>query len=441
MSTIRNPRSGTSQSCSDVTVEPLPGTAKSGGLILALEYTRGWGRDILDGEALGKELTGQIKRYLKTYRAQLQFIRRPGRAGQQERDRVALYIADATAEPPTLEYLELGGPEDLLQVDLSTPGSVPGAVRVDHPLLLVCTHGKRDMCCAVKGRPLAGGLHRAYPEIAWESSHTKGHRFAPSMILLPWNYSFGTLGLPGASAMLDDVLAGRLPVTGNRGRGTLDSRAQVAELAVAAVLAEAGDPAAPGELQVAPYLEYSEHPLDAPVASEEPERATTPATSATDTPDPAETYAAVAAMVPEELRRRAGELMTQRIEMKITGRYEELKALKRQGYFQPVYDYERAVKEAAVAHGVYGRYSRYGKYSAYARTGVAGGAGERRPTKSRKDAPLLVARGTGEDARSWRVTLESQRCYPVMSSCGDKPKEGRSWVATEVVELAADVTA
>jgi hypothetical protein len=99
------------------------------------------------------------------------------------------------------------------------------------------------------------------------------------------------------------------------------------------------------------------------------------------------------------------------------------------------------VKEAAVAHGVYGRYSRYGKYSAYARTGVAGGAGERRPTKSRKDAPLLVARGTGEDARSWRVTLESQRCYPVMSSCGDRPKEGRSWVATEVVELAADVTA
>lgn len=443
MSTTRNPRSGTSQSCSDVTVEPLPGTAKSGGLILALEYTRGWGRDILDGEALGKELTGQIKRYLKTYRAQLQFIRRPGRAGQQEQDSAALYIANAGAEPPTLEYLELTGPEDLLQVDLSTPGSVPGAVRVDHPLLLVCTHGKRDMCCAVKGRPLAGGLHREYPEITWESSHTKGHRFAPSMILLPWNYSFGTLDLAGASAMLDDVLAGRLPVTGNRGRGTLDSRAQVAELAVAAVLAEAGDPAAPGELQVSPYIDYlaydkhTENPKDAPVASADPEPA----------PDPAAEYAAVAAMVPEELRRRAGELMTQRIEMKITGRYEELKALKRQGYFQPVHDYEQAVKEAAVAHGVYGKYSKYGKYSAYAKTGAVGGvgvAGERRPAKSWKDAPLLVtraARSTGENARSWRVTLESQRCYPVMSSCGDRPKEGRSWVATEVVELSSDITA
>lgn len=436
MTTTRNPRSGTSQSCSDVTVEPLPGTARSGGLILALEHTRGWGKDILDGEALGKELTGQIKRYLKTYRAQLQFIRRPGRAGQQEQDSVALYIANAGAEPPTLEYLELTGPEDLLQVDLSTPGSVPGAVRVGHPLLLVCTHGKRDMCCAVKGRPLAGGLHREYPEITWESSHTKGHRFAPSMILLPWNYSFGTLDLAGASAMLDDVLAGRLPVTGNRGRGTLDSRAQVAELAVAAVLADAGDPAAPGELKVSPYIDYlvygehKEDPQDPPVASAEPGP----------THDPAADYAAVAAMVPEELRRRAGELMTQRIEMKITGRYEELKALKRQGYFQPVHDYEQAVKEAAVAHGVYGKYSRYGKYSAYAKTGAVGGTGERRPAKSRKDTPLLVtraARPTGDDARSWRVTLESQRCYLVMSSCGDKPKEGRSWVATEVVELTA----
>lgn len=437
---MRNPRSGTSaqsEMCSDVTDEPLPGTAKTGGLVLALEHPRNWGRDILDGEVLGKDLTGRIKRYLKDNRAQLQFIRRPGRLGQQEQESVALFIADATAEPPTLERMDLTGPEDLLQVDLSIPGSVPGAVRVDHPLLLVCTHGKRDRCCAVKGRPLAGGLHRKYPEEVWESSHTKGHRFAPSMILLPWNYSFGTLDLCGADTMLAAVLAGRLPVAGNRGRGTLDSRGQVAELAVAAVLAESGDPAAPGELRVAEYRE------DAPVAATpvEPGQDLT-----TDAPDPAETYAAVAAMVPEELRRRAGELMTERIEMKVTGRYEELKALKRQGHFQPVYDYERAVKEAAVAHGVYGRYSRFGKYSAYAKTGAAGAdgaAGQRRPEWGRKDAPVLrVTRGTGEDARSWLVTMESRRCYPVMSSCGDRPKEGRSWVATGVVELTgADLSA
>lgn len=174
--------------CSDVTREPLPGTAKTGGVILALEHSRGWGRDILDGEALGKELTRRVKSWLKANRAQLQFIRRPGRVGQtsgESNGGVTLYIADATRQPPTLERMELPGPEALTGVDLSTPGHTPGAHRVDHPLLLVCTHGKRDRCCAVKGRPLAGGLHQKHPDIVWESSHTKGHRFAPPMILLP----------------------------------------------------------------------------------------------------------------------------------------------------------------------------------------------------------------------------------------------------------------
>ncbi|AGP31488.1 sucrase ferredoxin [Corynebacterium terpenotabidum] len=447
MSTTRNPRSGQVKEasalptlCSDATQEPLPGTAKTGGLFVVLEHSRNWGKDILDGDALGKELTGQIKRWLKRYRAQLQFIRRPGRAGQEDRDRVTLYIADATAEPPTLERLELSGPEELTGVDLSTPGAVPGAVRVDHPLLLVCTHGKRDRCCAVKGRPLAAGLHEKYPDIVWEASHTKGHRFAPAMILLPWNYSFGTLDLHGAEAMLDDVLAGRLPVAGNRGHGTLDGRAQVAELAVAAVLAEEGEPAGLGELTVGKHVAEGVEPVS-------PEIPASP-TLIDGAPDPAADYAAVAAMVPEELRRRAGELMTQRIEMKITGRYEELKALKRQGHFRPIDDYERAVKEAAIAHGVYGKYSRYGKYSAYA-AGYASD-GQRRPEKShdrhRKGAPVLrVTRpadpATQRDARTWLVTLESQRCYPVVSSCGDKPKAGRSWVATEVVEITGDPTA
>jgi len=303
MSTTRNPRSGTAVLCSDATREPLPGTAKTGNLILALEYPYAWGRDILDGDALGAELAGQIKRWLKQNRAQLQFIRRPGRAGQQDRGSVALYIADAAAETPTLERMELPGPEQLMQVDLSTPGHTPGAHRVEHPLLLVCTHGKRDICCAVKGRPLASRLHADYPEIVWESSHTKGHRFAPSMILLPWNYSFGSLDAVSAKNMVATINDGHLPTAGNRGRGIFDSRGQVAELAVARLLAEAGDPVAPGELTVSD------------------------GSSATDS-----------------------------------------------------------------------------------------------------DLCRTVSRGDIH----WVVTVESQRAWPVVSSCGDRPKEARSWVATQV---------
>lgn len=391
MPTTRNPRSGL---CSDLTDEPLPGTAKTGRLTLALEYPHGWGRDILDGDALGRDLAGRIKGYLKDNGAQLQFIRRPGRAGQQMTGSATLFIADAVGG--TLEQLSIDGPEALPEVDLSNPGAIPGAQRVDHPLLLVCTHGKRDRCCAVKGRPLAGALAQKYPELVWESSHTKGHRFAPSMLLLPWNYSFGRLDADSAEALLTDVLAGRLPLAGNRGRGVYDSQGQVAELAVAAHLAAAGEPVAPGELAV----------------GKEEDTAVTPDKTAPD----AATYAAVTAAVDPALRRRAGELLAERLEMKTTGRGRELKELKYSGHFQPVTDFRQAVREAAASHGLV------------------------RQDRKRGNPVARVTRGTGDGLRSWLVTLESRTCWPVVSSCGDAPKEGRAWVATDVSgEITADV--
>jgi len=54
--------------------------------------------------------------------------------------------------------------------------------------LLVCTHGSRDACCASLGFP----LYKALREPAggegmrvWRTSHTGGHRFAPTLIDLP----------------------------------------------------------------------------------------------------------------------------------------------------------------------------------------------------------------------------------------------------------------
>ena len=69
--------------CSQQTGEALPGTAKPGKIILALEFVTNWGHDILDGTALGEELTEKVEKFLKDNGAQLQFIRRPGREGQQ----------------------------------------------------------------------------------------------------------------------------------------------------------------------------------------------------------------------------------------------------------------------------------------------------------------------------------------------------------------------
>jgi hypothetical protein len=54
--------------------------------------------------------------------------------------------------------------------------------------LLVCTHGSRDVCCGSRGIGLALRLAET-PALRgvrhWRTSHTGGHRFAPTFLLLP----------------------------------------------------------------------------------------------------------------------------------------------------------------------------------------------------------------------------------------------------------------
>lgn len=199
---------------------------------------------MLDGGTFGAELTAELKAHLKG-RAGLQLIRRPGRAGRAEGPR-RLYLV--FADEGVAEQLVVAGPEAILQLDLGGPGR-NGAEPVGHPLVLVCTHGKRDVCCALKGRPLAAELVERYPgEVVWETSHTKGHRFAPSLLLMPWGYSFGRLNPSAATALVDAALAGEYFLPGNRGRGLYGPVGQVAELAVATSLTEAGETLRFGDL-------------------------------------------------------------------------------------------------------------------------------------------------------------------------------------------------
>ncbi|MGP6173872.1 sucrase ferredoxin [Corynebacterium sp. A21] len=232
--------------CSDVQVEPLPGTAKQERVHVLLEHPTGWSRDVLDGGTFGPELSAELKAHLNA-KAGLQLIRRPGREGRIEGPR-ALFLA-FTAEGVT-EKLTLSDPAEILELDLSGPGR-NGAETVTHPLVLVCTHGKRDLCCAVKGRPLAAQLAQRFPgDVVWETSHTKGHRFAPSILLMPWGYSFGRLNTQAASALVATAQRGEFFLPGNRGRGLWRPEDQVAELAVALELIDAGRSLYYGDLAV-----------------------------------------------------------------------------------------------------------------------------------------------------------------------------------------------
>ena len=221
--------------CSDVEVEPLPGTAKPGAVYVLFEWPEAWPRDVMGDAALGEELTAKLAPMLEAHDATLLLIRHPTREGRNISDH-HLYLV--FADEAVTEVKHVDSPDELLELDLSGPGR-NGAERRERPLLLICTHAKRDRCCAAKGRPLLNELHARHPfgpgnDVVWETSHIKGHRFAPTMLLMPWAYSFGRMNVEATDAMLTDASEGLYFVPGNRGRGTLGPVEQVAELAVAA---------------------------------------------------------------------------------------------------------------------------------------------------------------------------------------------------------------
>jgi hypothetical protein len=102
------------------------------------------------------------------------------------------------------------------------------------PLLLVCTDGKHDRCCATRGRPMFDAIAReaaalgAPFEIA-ESSHLGGHRFAATCLALPGGWMHGRLAPADAPALVRALAAGRPWVPRFRGRFGLPEREQVAE--------------------------------------------------------------------------------------------------------------------------------------------------------------------------------------------------------------------
>ena len=61
--------------------------------------------------------------------------------------------------------------------------------------LLLCTHGSRDRCCGQLGTLLHLELDGALPEHVrmWRTSHTGGHRFAPTGILFPSGTAWSSL--------------------------------------------------------------------------------------------------------------------------------------------------------------------------------------------------------------------------------------------------------
>ena len=97
------------------------------------------------------------------------------------------------------------------------------------PLLLVCTNGKRDVCCAQVGRDILSGLV-CDQAVTLECTHIGGHRFAGVTLLLPWGYVHRVATSDAAAELITSAREGRLRLDGLRGRTGLSAPQQVAEI-------------------------------------------------------------------------------------------------------------------------------------------------------------------------------------------------------------------
>lgn len=248
------PRTGALVRCSSHVDEPLPGTAPyvAQGWIL-IEHTGAWSHDIFDGETVLPEISAALKEYADSYDMRIAFICRHGRQGHCAIERRRVYISlslDGRSELWTGSIVHL---RDILRWNPLSP-ALYGCTRCA-PISVVCTHGKRDRCCAINGRPVADALDKYSQEnwgeepALWEISHIAGHRFAPAFMTLPGNYMYGRLTPDEAIAVASAARRGYVDLTKLRGRTSLDSPAQAAEVEVARILAREAQLLTPGLLK------------------------------------------------------------------------------------------------------------------------------------------------------------------------------------------------
>jgi hypothetical protein len=211
-----------SPSCSAYVDEPLPGTASVETDWLLIESDGGWDRDVYSGDALGPARE-RIREFAAAHRLRVLLIRRPGGPRSGAAERIVFRADSVTGTLRRFAVTDLADIPDLRPAD---------GVDAD-PIAVVCTNGKRDVCCAVRGRPVAAALAARYPEpVVWECSHTGGHRFAPVLIVLPTGYTYGRVTEASAERVFDAARAGLVLTEGLRGRSPLPPVGQVAEVAV-----------------------------------------------------------------------------------------------------------------------------------------------------------------------------------------------------------------
>ena len=197
-----------------------------------IEQPGPWGADAVPSSRLARDVGRELTRRCRPLGVRIVLIRRPtaGPVGTR-----SVFVAHSDPARPRLHRADLDDERDLLDVNVAAVarGDLAAVGRPhDEPLYLVCTNGKRDVCCAINGRPLVRELSGVEPERTWECSHIGGDRFAANLVVLPDGLYFGRVGPADVAPLTAGLREGRVLLSRYRGRSWYDRASQFAEITV-----------------------------------------------------------------------------------------------------------------------------------------------------------------------------------------------------------------
>lgn len=217
--------------------EPLIGTAPAAAAgWLLIEHPGPW-----PAYGLPRDVPAAVARFARQcleHGVRTQLIRRPDRTGRQV-ELPTVMIAGGPAGRRWLERRDLDDPRALAKLDPAgfAERGAPGFGSPVEAALLVCTHGRREVCCAKYGRPVAQALAARFGPLVWETTHVGGDRFAANLVILPSGGYYGRLDPGDAVEVAQTALGGRIDLDRFRGTAGLPEAAQAAECLLRRALA------------------------------------------------------------------------------------------------------------------------------------------------------------------------------------------------------------
>lgn len=216
--------------CRDLSLqsdEQLIGTVGTRRAWLLLQDHSAWAIQAYAGSGLPKWVRDHLEPFFGREKPSILLIRNSDEKKLESRKAFVVVSRNARAEIFEFDWSQ---DEDLLKLPYAEilAGAYSGPQAA--PLYLVCTHGKRDKCCAKYGKPVYDYLREKVGDRVWRASHVGGDRFAANLVCLPHSLYYGRVTPEQALELVNKYEEGELEFGAMRGRSCYPKLTQAAEI-------------------------------------------------------------------------------------------------------------------------------------------------------------------------------------------------------------------